>query len=109
MWPRYCSGVSALVFVLDSTDLASLPAAKTELFGLLEKEALAGIPLLVLGNTCDLPGALSADELYAQLDLKEMTGREVACYAISASGGTNVELTLRWLLKQAGNTRPSGV
>ena len=37
MWERYCRGVQAIVFVVDSADLDSLGAAKEELHTLLAK------------------------------------------------------------------------
>eukprot|EP00668_Euglena_longa_P040499 GGOE01053321.1.p1 GENE.GGOE01053321.1~~GGOE01053321.1.p1 ORF type:complete len:165 (+),score=13.98 GGOE01053321.1:19-513(+) len=62
MWERYCRGVNAIVFVVDSADSNSLGAATTELHELLSKPALASIPLLVLGNKNDLPNALKGPE-----------------------------------------------
>lgn len=44
--------------------------ARQELQELLSKPALAGIPLLVLGNKNDLPAALSTTELIDRLELK---------------------------------------
>ncbi len=44
--------------------------ARQELAELVAKPSLAGIPLLVLGNKNDLPGALSTGELIDRLDLK---------------------------------------
>ena len=56
---------------MDSQDLDKLEGAKTELKNLLDKPQLAGIPILVLGNKNDLPGALTVeqviDRLYVQL------------------------------------------
>lgn len=40
MWERYCRGVQAIVFVVDSADLDSLEAAKEELHSLLTKPSL---------------------------------------------------------------------
>ncbi len=101
MWERYCRGVNAIVFVLDSTDHAKIPSAKSELHSLLEKQVLVGIPLLVLGNKNDLPGALSVDEIIEQLDLASITQRQVSCYSISAKNSNNIDITLEWLTKHA--------
>lgn len=101
MWERYCRGVQAIVFVVDSADLDSLDAAKEELQGLLAKPSLAGIPLLVLGNKNDLPEALSANELIARLGLKEVGGREVCVYSISCKSSSNIDVTLKWLQAHA--------
>ena len=59
-------------FIVDSADREALPVAREELKLLLEKPALEGIPLLVLGNKSDLPSKLSVDELIDALDLKEV-------------------------------------
>lgn len=74
MWERYCRGVQAVVFVVDSSDLDALEAARGELHELLGRPSLSSIPLLVLGNKNDLPEALSASELIARLDLKASRG-----------------------------------
>ncbi|KAI8911795.1 ADP-ribosylation factor family-domain-containing protein [Gorgonomyces haynaldii] len=103
MWERYCRGVNCIVYVVDAADHAKLPSAKTELFNLLEKQQLQGIPLLVLGNKNDLPEALGVDDLIEQLSLKSITQREVACYSVSAKNAVNIDLTLQWLMKHASS------
>ena len=55
MWERYCRGVQAIVYVVDSADLDSVDTSAKELQELLSKPSLTGIPLLVLGNKNDLP------------------------------------------------------
>jgi hypothetical protein len=59
MWERYCRGVNAVVYVVDAADHANVDTAKSELHELLNKPTLGGIPLLVLGNKNDLPGAMT--------------------------------------------------
>lgn len=75
--------------------------AREELHVLLEKPALEGIPLLVLGNKSDLPDHLSVDELIEELNLKAVTHREVSCYGISAKEETNLDAVLQWLIARA--------
>ncbi|EPE25340.1 P-loop containing nucleoside triphosphate hydrolase [Glarea lozoyensis ATCC 20868] len=101
MWERYCRGVNAIVFIVDSADTAALPVAKDELHLLLEKPVLEGIPLLVLGNKSDLEEKLSVDELIEALDLKSISHREVSCYGISAKEETNLDAVLQWLVARA--------
>ena len=60
MWERYCRGVTAVVYVLDAADKENFPLAKTELHALMQKPAVAGVPLLVLGNKSDLKDAADA-------------------------------------------------
>jgi ADP-ribosylation factor-like protein 8 len=101
MWERYCRGVNAIVFIVDSADVEALPVAKEELHALLEKPFLDGIPLLVLGNKSDLEEKLSVDELIEALDLKSISHREVSCYGISAKEETNLDAVLQWLVARA--------
>ncbi|KAJ3226453.1 ADP-ribosylation factor-like protein 8B [Chytriomyces hyalinus] len=103
MWERYCRGVNAIVFVLDSADHAKIPAARTELHTLLDKPQLVNIPILVLGNKNDLPGALTVEAVIEQMGLKSITNREVSCYSISAKNSVNIDLTLQWLTKHAAS------
>mmetsp|Transcript_123 Transcript_123/g.400 ORF Transcript_123/g.400 Transcript_123/m.400 type:complete len:183 (-) Transcript_123:44-592(-) len=101
MWERYCRGVQAIVYVVDSADVEGLDMARQELQELLSKPALAGIPLLVLGNKNDLPAALSTTELIDRLELKSLSDREVAVYSISCRRQNNIDITLAWLTKHA--------
>jgi ADP-ribosylation factor-like protein 8 len=103
MWERYCRGVDAIVFVLDASDQAKLSSAKTELYSLIEKPVLKGIPLLVLANKNDLQEAISVDEVIETLSLRSITDREVACYSISAKNSNNIDKVLEWLMKHAGS------
>lgn len=75
--------------------------AKEELHILLEKPAMEGIPLLVLGNKSDLPDHLGVDALIEALNLKAVTHREVSCYGISAKEETNLDSVLSWLVSKA--------
>lgn len=63
MWERYCRGVDAIVFMVDAADHNNFELAKDELFALLDKPTMAGIPVLVLGNKCDLPAAADEKQL----------------------------------------------
>jgi len=101
MWERYCRGVNAIVFIVDSADRGGLPVARDELHMLLDKPVLEGIPLLVLGNKSDLEGKLSVDEIIEALDLKTISHREVSCYGISAKEETNLDAVLQWLVARA--------
>lgn len=102
MWERYCRGVNAIVFVVDSCDSDKFEAARTELLNLLQKPQLMNIPLLVLGNKNDVQGALGVEQLIEMMQLKTITNREVSCYSISAKNQINIDLTLQWLIKHAG-------
>ena len=101
MWERYCRGVHAIVYVVDSADSEALATAKSELHDLLAKPALEGIPTLILGNKNDLDTAIGVDELIACLSLKSLANREVCCYSISAKNAVNIDITMDWLIKHS--------
>lgn len=101
MWERYCRGVNAIVFIVDSADKKALPVAKEELHNLLQRQVLDGIPLLVLGNKSDLDDSMSVDELIELMDLKAISHREVSCYGISAKEETNLDAVLQWLVARS--------
>ena len=101
MWERYCRGMNAIVFIVDVADRNLLSQARDELHALMEQPSTDAIPLLVLGNKCDLPDKISVDELIDAMDLKSIGNREVSCYGISAKEETNLDAVLQWLVKWA--------
>ena len=52
---------------MDSADHERLAESKEELFELLERPVLGGIPLLVLGNKNDLPEAITVEKLIEEM------------------------------------------
>jgi GTPase SAR1 family protein len=67
----------AVVFVIDSTDERRLEEALEELYLNVQDDNLCNLPLLLLTNKQDLPGALSTDELLSKINLEKITkGRE---------------------------------
>ena len=107
MWERYCRDVQAIVFVVDSADTAKIDTARNELHNLVDKPQLAGIPILVLGNKNDLPGALTAEQLIDRLGLGAISSQEVSCYSISAKNQTNLDITIQWLIRHSKRNRRS--
>ncbi|XP_061964074.1 ADP-ribosylation factor-like protein 8a [Populus nigra] len=101
MWERYCRAVSAIVYVVDAADFDNLSVSRSELHDLLSKPSLSGIPLLVLGNKIDKPGALSKEDFMEQMGLKSITDREVCCYVISCKNSTNIDTVIDWLVKHS--------
>lgn len=54
-------------YMVDAADPEKVEASKTELHSLLDKPQLHGIPVLVLGNKRDLPGALNEKDLIERM------------------------------------------
>jgi ADP-ribosylation factor-like protein 8 len=102
MASKWCDAVTNVDrYIVDAADKEALPVAKEELHLLLNKSSLDGIPLLVLGNKCDLQDHLTVDELIEQLDLTQVSKREVSCYGISAKEETNLDAVLQWLIRRS--------
>jgi len=101
MWDRYCRGADAIIYVVDAADPKSLPTATSELHGLLSLPALATVPLLVLANKNDLPGAIGVDDLIREMRLGEIGGRIVSCYSTSNKTKHNLDIVLAWLAQRA--------
>ncbi|KAF4790269.1 ADP-ribosylation factor-like 10C-like protein [Turdus rufiventris] len=91
MWERYCRGVNAVVYMVDAADLEKVEASKNELHSLIDKPQLHGIPVLVLGNKRDLPGALDEKQLIEKLNLSAIQDREICCYSISCKEKDNID------------------
>ncbi|KAG8694811.1 hypothetical protein FRC08_008244, partial [Ceratobasidium sp. 394] len=85
MWERYCHGVDAIVFMVDSSATDKLESAGFELHSLLDHQPLAGVPLLVLGNKNDVPEHATVDELIRELRLDTIRDRPVSCYSVCIS------------------------
>ncbi|KAF3590425.1 hypothetical protein DY000_02026391 [Brassica cretica] len=101
MWERYCRAVSAIVYVVDAADPDNLSVSISELHDLLSKTSLNGIPLLILGNKIDKPGALSKEALTHEMELQSLTDREVCCFMISCKNSTNIDQVIDWLVKHS--------
>uniref|UniRef100_A0A8C6L0X7 ADP-ribosylation factor-like 8A n=1 Tax=Nothobranchius furzeri TaxID=105023 RepID=A0A8C6L0X7_NOTFU len=104
MWERYCRGVSAIVYMVDAADPEKIEASKNELHNLLDKPQLQGIPVLVLGNKRDLPGALDEKELIERMNLSAIQDREICCYSISCKEKDNIDYISRvsWRNRRIG-------
>lgn len=70
------------------------------------------MPLLVLANKSDLPGAIGVDEMIRDMRLAEIGGRVVSvslvgafsshqCYSTSNKTKHNLDIVLAWLTQRA--------
>merc|ERR1712100_225069 len=75
VWQNYYATVDGVVYLVDAVDHERIAESKKELMSLLSLDQLNEVPFLVLGNKIDLPGALSEDDLRAQLGLTQTTGK----------------------------------
>ncbi|KAM6494207.1 Arl8a protein [Amanita muscaria] len=97
MWERYCHGVDAVVFVVDSSERDKFNTARFELHQFITNPTLLGIPLLVLGNKNDIDEHASVKELIRALQLDKISDRPVSCYSCSMKSQHNLDIILQWL------------
>ncbi|KAM9728818.1 ADP-ribosylation factor-like 10 [Menidia menidia] len=84
-WRDYLTRAHVLVFVVDSADQNRLPAAREELHRLMGAEPQ--LPVVVLGNKQDRPGAASVSELHEHLDL-QAAGPDRRLFLLAAQLGS---------------------
>ncbi|NWV02110.1 ARL11 protein, partial [Upupa epops] len=99
-WPDYLEGTSTLIFVLDSADTARLPEAVEALEETLSHPSMAGVPVLLLANKQEVPGALAPAELGERLQRGRLAGHRWVLRGCSASTGQGLQevLTILGLL-----------
>ncbi|XP_023146909.1 ADP-ribosylation factor-like protein 14 [Amphiprion ocellaris] len=91
-WRHHYTDTAALVFVVDSWDQKRLDEACKELHRVLRYESLRGVPLVILANKQDLPGALNPEALCLKLDLRRVCdGRDWFIQPCSATTGMGLE------------------
>ncbi|XP_032081678.1 ADP-ribosylation factor-like protein 14 [Thamnophis elegans] len=70
-WDNYLEDTDCLVYVVDSSDKRHLEESKKELELILRHDSIKNVPVVVLANKQDLPGALSAEEVTEKLNMKK--------------------------------------
>ncbi|KAF9230532.1 Arl8a protein [Melanogaster broomeanus] len=90
MWERYCNGVDAVVFVVDSADHEKFHTAPS----------LTGVPLLVIGNKNDVPNHASVKDLIRELELDKIQNRPVSVGSLLISMSQR-DIVLRWLAERS--------
>ena len=73
LWRPYTRATDGVIFVVDSCDMDRVEEARLELHRIMRfTPDNVNVPLLVVANKQDLPGAASPSELETLLDLKEL-------------------------------------
>ncbi|NXG75379.1 ARL11 protein, partial [Baryphthengus martii] len=109
-WPDYLEDTNTLIFVLDSTDTARLPEAVAALEEALRHPSMADVPVLLLANKQEMPGALATDELWERLQQGQLVGRRwvlLGCSAHTGQGLQEALAALEELLRGPEQSSPS--
>ena len=70
MWERYYDEASAVIFVLDASDMARLEEARRAYDTVRNHPTLRLVPLILFGNKSDLPSAITVDDIAQTFGLK---------------------------------------
>ncbi|OCT80828.1 ADP-ribosylation factor-like protein 14 [Xenopus laevis] len=69
-WCHYFENTDGLVYVVDSNDSKHLNESKKEFQHVLQNELIKNVPVVLLANKQDLPGALNAEEITRKFNMK---------------------------------------
>ena len=64
---------------------------------MLQEDELQGVPVLILANKQDMPGAMNYDEVSAGLGLDKIQNRQWQMFKTSAMEGTGLQEAFGWL------------
>ncbi|XP_064032175.1 ADP-ribosylation factor-like protein 11 [Pogoniulus pusillus] len=109
-WPDYLEDISILIFVLDSADIARLPEAMAALEEALSHPSMAGVPVLLLANKQEIPGAMSPTELGERLQQRRLGEHRWMLQGCSAHTGQGLQealASLGELLRDLEQSSPS--
>ncbi|KAL3873468.1 hypothetical protein ACJMK2_036581 [Sinanodonta woodiana] len=99
LWKMYLKGSKGLVYVIDSSDKERLEEARKELFSICKIPDFQGIPIVVIANKQDMPGAMDPKYIAEFFKLKAQTDRDWCVRGSSALTGNGVGDSLEILAK----------
>ncbi|XP_043853101.1 ADP-ribosylation factor-like protein 14 [Dromiciops gliroides] len=73
-WSHYCENTDVLVYVVDSSDHQHLEDSRREFELILKNEHIKHVPVVLLANKQDLPGALTAEDVTRKFKMKKNCG-----------------------------------
>ncbi|XP_066485364.1 uncharacterized protein [Tiliqua scincoides] len=107
LWRHYYADKDGVVFVVDSVDSSRFEDARYWLQTLLQDYKLQGVPLVLLANKQDLPGAWAPMEVAEQMGLRKACGLKwhvQGCCAVSGEGLPEAMAKLAEMVKEYRHT-----
>eukprot|EP00658_Telonema_sp_P-2_P017428 TRINITY_DN16771_c0_g1_i1.p1 TRINITY_DN16771_c0_g1~~TRINITY_DN16771_c0_g1_i1.p1 ORF type:complete len:364 (+),score=74.47 TRINITY_DN16771_c0_g1_i1:93-1184(+) len=99
LWIHYYHSTNRLIWVVDSNDSGRMAESRDELWNVLADDEMENVPVLVIANKQDLPGAMSADEVSDGLGLFRLNDRPWHIVAGCATTSEGISEGLDWVLK----------
>ncbi|XP_007524126.1 ADP-ribosylation factor-like protein 14 [Erinaceus europaeus] len=72
LWRWYCENTDGLLYVVDSTDQQRLEDSRREFERILKNEHIKHLPVVLLANKQDVPGALTAEDITRMFKVKKL-------------------------------------
>nr|XP_005546315.2 ADP-ribosylation factor-like protein 14 isoform X2 [Macaca fascicularis] len=72
VWGCYCENTDGLVYVVDSTDKQRLEESRRQFEHILKNEHIKNVPVVLLANKQDMPGALTAEDITRMFKVKKL-------------------------------------
>ncbi|KAM6223904.1 ADP-ribosylation factor-like protein 14 [Rhynchocyon petersi] len=112
VWSCYCENTDGLVYVVDSTDQERLEDSRREFELILKNEHIRNVPVVLLANKQDVPGALTAADITRIFKVKKLCSDRnwyvQPCCALTgeglAEGFRKVTLFVKSHMKSRGDT-----
>lgn len=90
LWKSYTRRTDGIVFVVDAAEVERMEEAKVELHKITKIAENQGVPVLILANKQDLPGALTMAEVEKLLAVHELCSSTLhyvqGCSAVDGTG-----------------------
>ncbi|XP_074889283.1 ADP-ribosylation factor-like protein 14 [Buteo buteo] len=109
VWCNFLENIDGLLYVVDSSDKQRLEESKKEFEIILKNEFIKSVPVVVLANKQDLPGALNAEEITRRLKMKKYCSDRnwyvQPCCAITGEGLSEALQRLTTFAKQYSRSK----
>jgi ADP-ribosylation factor-like protein 1 len=105
-WRCYYPNTNAVVYVIDSIDRDRIEITKREMMTMLSEADLIGVPLLILANKQDLPGAMTEVELTEALGLTNLRDRHWNIFKTCAIRKDGLTESFDWLCNILSDSKP---
>ncbi|KAA8495427.1 ADP-ribosylation factor-like protein 1 [Porphyridium purpureum] len=107
-WRLYARAADAIIYVVDATDSGRMEEAAAALRKLFYTDdsfskpnsALMQVPVLVLANKQDMPGAMSGQKVQRALDTDSLPCKSIQIIPASARTGENIQAAMMWLVNE---------
>merc|ERR1712086_201178 len=96
-WRCYYINTSGIIYVVDSSDRERIGISKQSFEMMASESDLVGVPIAVLANKQDVPGAMSPEEVAAELGLPNIMDRPWAIFKTSAIKNEGILEALEWI------------